>query len=76
MSYFNPHLFIIIIFIKTKKTINMRLLNKTLLLGTILFSIGCSNKEVEVETKDVEFKIDYEKFTLDNGLEVILTRRP
>lgn len=72
MSYFNPHLFIIIIFIKTKKTINMRLLNKTLLLGTILFSIGCSNKEAEVETKDVEFKIDYEKFTLDNGLEVIL----
>jgi zinc protease len=35
----------------------------------VLSFISCEN---ETKTADPEFKIDYEKFTLDNGLEVIL----
>ncbi|AUC81378.1 pitrilysin family protein [Lacinutrix sp. Bg11-31] len=49
----------------------MRLLNRILLLSIISLLFSCSNSE-KLDSKEKEFKIDYEKFTLDNGLEVIL----
>lgn len=48
---------------------------KLMVLLTAIFLVSCNNNEpkttAEKETSQ-EFKIDYEKFTLDNGLEVIL----
>ncbi|RSK38614.1 M16 family metallopeptidase [Mangrovimonas spongiae] len=40
----------------------------------IVFLVSCKEKiqEEVTEVKPTEFKIDYEKFTLDNGLEVII----
>ncbi len=45
---------------------------KSVIIGVfVLFSIAsCKQNEVKNNTK--EFKVDYEKFTLDNGLQVIL----
>ena len=42
---------------------------KSLALILLLLSFSCA-KETTSETR--EFKVDFEKFTLDNGLEVIL----
>ncbi|WP_044404390.1 pitrilysin family protein [Lacinutrix sp. Hel_I_90] len=47
----------------------MRLLKLSILLSLILL-VSCASESRETPEKD--FKIDYEKFTLDNGLEVIL----
>ncbi|WP_034058910.1 M16 family metallopeptidase [Lacinutrix jangbogonensis] len=49
----------------------MRVLKQIVLFSIILFSFSCSNTEKPASKEEV-FKIDYEKFTLDNGLEVIL----
>ena len=49
----------------------MRLLKQILLLSIISLSFSCSNAEKK-DSKEKEFKIEYEKFTLENGLEVIL----
>lgn len=43
--------------------------------GILVFSLffsSCSNNSSEKESADKEFKLEYEKFVLDNGLEVIL----
>lgn len=51
----------------------MRILKTTALVAASLLMINCSDsKEEKTTTSATEFKIDYEKFTLDNGLEVIL----
>ena len=47
----------------------MKIFKLLILLG-VLITFSCSDDSKEVAEK--EFKIDYEKFTLDNGLEVIL----
>ncbi|WP_274476563.1 M16 family metallopeptidase [Mangrovimonas aestuarii] len=43
-----------------------------LAMATVLVSCQKENKQAAVEKEEFEFKIDYEKFTLNNGLEVIL----
>ncbi len=48
----------------------MRIL-KILTAATVVFCAACTS-ETTPEKKAADFKIDYEKFTLDNGLEVIL----
>ncbi len=45
-------------------------LTKILSLVAAIVLIGCSGGKSDMENK--EFKIEYEKFTLDNGLEVVL----
>lgn len=53
----------------------MRLL-KTLSVLSVFAFISCNNSDSKTQESKadtaVDFKIDYEKFTLDNGLEVIL----
>ncbi len=49
----------------------MKLLKSSILGVLVLFTIlACKQNEAKSDTK--EFKVDYEKFTLDNGLQVIL----
>ena len=51
----------------------MRLLKITLLIGVLILFTQCSEtKKTDSTSSTKEFKIDYEKFTLENGLEVIL----
>ena len=40
-------------------------------LFTLILLFSCSEKSIDQSTTD-SFSIEYEKFTLDNGLEVIL----
>jgi zinc protease len=49
----------------------MKYLNKFYLLILIAF-IGCQSSEQNVTPNHTEFSLEYEKFTLDNGLEVVL----
>jgi len=48
----------------------MNFFKHTILFSIFMLLVGCSNSNDLAKTKT--FKIDYEKFTLDNGLEVIL----
>ncbi|MBC3846771.1 insulinase family protein [Winogradskyella echinorum] len=45
---------------------------KSLILSFVLVCTIASCKQNETKTETKEFKVDYEKFTLDNGLQVIL----
>lgn len=45
---------------------------KALILSLVLLTSFYSCKQSENETSNAEFKVDFEKFTLDNGLQVIL----
>ena len=45
---------------------------KALILSLVLVTCFYSCKQSENETSNTEFKVDFEKFTLDNGLQVIL----
>ncbi|MFC0605197.1 M16 family metallopeptidase [Winogradskyella pulchriflava] len=45
---------------------------KSLILSLVLVCTIASCKQNEAKTETKEFKVDYEKFTLDNGLQVIL----
>lgn len=45
---------------------------KALILSLVLLTSFNSCKQSENETSNAEFKVDFEKFTLDNGLQVIL----
>lgn len=47
----------------------MKLTNILSFIAIVSMLVGCSTKE---SMKSKEFKIEYEKFTLDNGLEVVL----
>ncbi len=49
----------------------MKYLNGALLISVIAFS-GCQTTRVSGDSSESSFSIDYEKFTLSNGLEVVL----
>ncbi len=49
----------------------MKYLSIFLLLSVLIFS-GCQTSQNKLGSGDNEFSIDYEKFTLENGLEVVL----
>ena len=49
----------------------MKYLNKPYLLILIAF-FGCQSSEENVKSNNSKFSLEYEKFTLDNGLEVVL----
>ena len=49
----------------------MKYLNKSYLLLLLAFS-GCQPAEENVKSNNIDFSLEYEKFTLDNGLEVVL----
>ena len=55
---------------------NLMKLLKTLSVLSVFAIFSCNNTDKNIENSNtdttVDFKIDYEKFTLDNGLEVIL----
>ena len=53
----------------------MKIIYSAILSCLVLSFMGCDNsKKMDgtAETEETEFKLDYEKFTLENGLEVIL----
>ena len=50
----------------------MKLTNLLMALVVITATISCESDKNMDTNKDVEFTLDYEKFTLDNGLDVIL----